>query len=309
MSTSKTADLSKAVSRSVFQVALAPSSQPQRTVSQTHAANGICPSTAVETDLTTPELCSDNEPELGGNSSIEDRPPSTPPTFDPPSLRRRAASTTGKNKDVDVNMELPGLARAQLEVPLSAVSPCGRRDSELFAKRPPTSPIPRDTPRKPRPPARLVHRKREPRQGGQSEDEDDPLSLSFTLPDAIKIPFQCSSEQHERVSRDRSRESRSGPQDASERRLTLDQEMRDARARSLLREADGDSLDSGLLVGVGTKRKEHGFLAHGGAGGLPVFMGDGYVDGAEVSGAEYVDENDGEQLPKVTGVRRKRTLR
>lgn len=207
-------------------------------------------------------------------------------------------------------MELPGFARrAQLEVPLPAVSPRARRDSELFAKRPPTSPMPRDTPRKPRPPARPVHRKPKPRQGGESEDDDDPLSLSFTSPDVIKVPHRRSSER-ETVSRDRSREteSRSGSQNVSARRLTLDQEMRDARARSLLREADGADLDSGLLVGVGTKSKKRGFLAHGGAGGLPVFMGDGYVDGAEVSGEEteeYIDEDDGDYLPqKATSVRR-----
>ena len=208
-------------------------------------------------------------------------------------------------------MELAGFARqAQLKVPLSAVSPRGRRDNELFTKRPPTSPIPHDTPRKPRPPARSVHRKWNPRQGGESEDEDDPLSLSFTSPDVIKTPSQCSSE-HECVSHET--ESRSGPQNASERRLTLDQEMRDARTRSLLCEADGADLDSGLLVGVGTKNKAHGFLAHGGAGGLPVFMDDGYVDSAEVSGEEteeYVDENDGEYLPqKTTSARRSSSMK
>lgn len=39
-------------------------------------------------------------------------------------------------------------------------------------------------------------------------------------------------------------------------------------------------LESGVLMGVGQRSKELGFLAHGGAGGDPVLMGVGYVDGA-----------------------------
>jgi len=45
-----------------------------------------------------------------------------------------------------------------------------------------------------------------------------------------------------------------------------------------------NELESGTLIGVGQKSKELGFLAHGGAGGDPVFMGVGYIEGA-------VDEN------------------
>jgi len=64
--------------------------------------------------------------------------------------------------------------------------------------------------------------------------------------------------------------------------------MRDARARSLLH--DNEDLDSGSLVSIGTRSKKRGFLAHGGAGGFPVFMGDGYVDGVE--GSEYEEDGD-----------------
>jgi hypothetical protein len=64
------------------------------------------------------------------------------------------------------------------------------------------------------------------------------------------------------------------------RRGTLDEELL----------AAGDDpqpdFDSGILVGVGTKSKKKGFLAHGGAGGVPVFMGEGYVDGVEGSNSE-----------------------
>jgi hypothetical protein len=63
-----------------------------------------------------------------------------------------------------------------------------------------------------------------------------------------------------------------------------------------------EDMDSGVLVGVGTRSKRRGFLAHGGAGGAPVFMGVGYVEGAEEDeaqeageyenrgGSEYADE-------------------
>jgi len=83
-----------------------------------------------------------------------------------------------------------------------------------------------------------------------------------------------------------------GLDNMSRRRLTLDQEIRDACARSLLRDDEDlqlqDDLDSGILVSVGTRSKKRGFLAHGGAGGLPVFIGEGYVDGAE--GSDYEDD-------------------
>lgn len=42
-----------------------------------------------------------------------------------------------------------------------------------------------------------------------------------------------------------------------------------------------DLEDDELLIGVGSRSKKKGFLAHGGAGGQPVFMGVGYVEGVE----------------------------
>lgn len=59
------------------------------------------------------------------------------------------------------------------------------------------------------------------------------------------------------------------------RRQTLDEEIRIAE--------DGGLLDSGVLVGVGTRSKKRGFLKGGGAAGTPVHMGVGYVIGAEES--------------------------
>lgn len=39
--------------------------------------------------------------------------------------------------------------------------------------------------------------------------------------------------------------------------------------------------DDGFYVGSGTRDRIHGFLAHGGAGGMPVFIGGDSVEGAE----------------------------
>ena len=49
-----------------------------------------------------------------------------------------------------------------------------------------------------------------------------------------------------------------------------------------------------ILTGVGTKRKDTGFLAHGGAGGTPVFMGEGNVIGVVNS----FEEEEGEETPR-----------
>ena len=65
------------------------------------------------------------------------------------------------------------------------------------------------------------------------------------------------------------------------RRRTLDEELRDVPI------GHHEDFDEAVLTGLGTRSKRHGFLAHGGAGGAPVFMGVGYVEGAEGNG-DYV---------------------
>jgi hypothetical protein len=77
---------------------------------------------------------------------------------------------------------------------------------------------------------------------------------------------------------------------------TLDEELRQAHAQSILHESGEEpDLDSGTFVGVGTRSKKKGFLAHGGAGGVPVFMGDGYVDGVEVGDDEREVDGGGDK--------------
>ncbi|KAI0033096.1 hypothetical protein K488DRAFT_85251 [Vararia minispora EC-137] len=63
------------------------------------------------------------------------------------------------------------------------------------------------------------------------------------------------------------------------RRRTLDQELFDAGGN--LRESDASDREPSILEASGECSARRGFLAHGGGGGIPVFMGVGYVEGAE----------------------------
>lgn len=69
------------------------------------------------------------------------------------------------------------------------------------------------------------------------------------------------------------------------RRPTLDEELEDAFRRQS-DSYDEHLLESGVFTGVGTRSKKKGFLARGGAGGEPVFMGEGYVEGVEIGEGE-----------------------
>lgn len=107
------------------------------------------------------------------------------------------------------------------------------------------------------------------------------------------------------------------------RRLTLDEELRDAHHLGFEDNGDENGEESAFFVGVGTRSKKHGFLAHGGAGGTPVFMGKGYVEGAEEEDGmqslhyesritdetvKYEDEeHDHEYPPRNTEARRRAT--
>lgn len=229
-----------------------------------------------------------------------------------------ASGNEKQRMDADVDIDMDGPQRQQR----AGGSPRIRRESELFSKRPPTSPMLLDTPRKPRPPARPLGRatprstarsKSKSGRDGDNEEEDDPLALSFSSPDVVALSsLQSKSKEpttaappaggtKKKKRRSPSRETYLEPRDpvpdsastrgdstnSARRRPTLDEELRQAHAQLLLDENDEEpDLDSGILVGVGTRSKQKGFLAHGGAGGVPVFMGDGYVDGVEVSDGE-----------------------
>lgn len=82
-----------------------------------------------------------------------------------------------------------------------------------------------------------------------------------------------------------------------ERRRTLDEELRTAeidlgQGREDRQNDDlhlSDLEGPAVLEGLGSKSKKAGYLAHGGAGGKPVFMGVGYVEGALAVEDEHHD--------------------
>lgn len=88
----------------------------------------------------------------------------------------------------------------------------------------------------------------------------------------------------------------------------MDEELRNASSEQ---EGGTDiSLDDGVLMGFGTMSKQRGFLAHGGAGGTPVFMGLGYVEGAEDPADEAaVDDEDDYPLTRFKSDSRRTGLR
>ncbi|KAG2133676.1 uncharacterized protein EDB93DRAFT_1174109 [Suillus bovinus] len=245
--------------------------------SRTHEFSGssnlslIGPSRSNETDITTPSLCSDNE--LGGDA--DGRMPSTPPG-------PRSAAVQSVHDEVieiiDVDME-------DKNNDIEKITP-SRPQSDIFKKRPPMSPLPVPTPTRARAPARAKGRKSLPTpertkrgatpkpksimlldEDDDSDDEDEPDELA--LPPKLKWRREAQPRVAEKLTAANSK---------GKRRLTLDEEL--ARARSSDRLAEL-GLESEELFGTGTGSKRRGFLAGGGAGGAPVFMGAGYVRGVE----------------------------
>ena len=165
----------------------------------------------------------------------------------------------------------------------------------IFEKRLPSSPFPNKSPRRPRPPSRIPRPTPNLAPPSQQEDhsEEDPFSLSFSFPDNTfpstaqrQTTSQLSTRSRDTYSSSpssgsSSRARRRSASRGSRRRRTLDEELRDIPINH-----HEDLADEAIFTGVGTRSKGHGFLAHGGAGGAPVFMGIGYVDG-------YVDGGEG----------------
>ena len=285
--------------------------------------------------------------------------------------------------------------RPTLHPPLPTVKtpprPKRHTDAEdLFAKRPPTSPLPlQHSPRKPRPPARRSEpsrpypptphpvrshsRSRQCAGRWDSGDEnEDPLSLRYSSSpepgrnlsvhalstasarrrqeqkqqnlDIAEVPLR---QRHPSVGSSRSSQksqhlqsknldlasSSSSSSARRKRRLTLDEELRDAHHLGSMYDEHEDD-ENVVLMGVGERSKKLGFLAHGGAGGIPVFMGAGYVEGAGETRSVHhgggitdddikyeddnVDEEQAEQLyegdddeyrPRTTGARRLATAK
>ncbi|RPD60995.1 hypothetical protein L226DRAFT_462661 [Lentinus tigrinus ALCF2SS1-7] len=144
----------------------------------------------------------------------------------------------------------------------------------------------------------------------ESEHDDAPVAGPSRIPrEASATSARSRSRSHSRShSHTQAESSQSRMSHHARRRLTLDEEVRRA-GESLWRESSEEperapsppqeDLDSGQLVALGTKSSRRGFLARGGGAGAPVFMGEGYVQGATADGE---DERSGR-----AGVRRSRS--
>ncbi|KAG1887164.1 hypothetical protein F4604DRAFT_1235963 [Suillus subluteus] len=230
-----------------------------------------------ETDITTPSLCSDNE--LGGDA--DGRMPSTPPG--PSSAVQSAHDEV--IEIIDVDMEDNNIDIEPVHKPITPSRP----QSAMFRKRPPMSPLPVPTPTRARAPARVKGRRSLPtpertKRGATpkpksimllDEDEDDD---DEDEPDELALPPKL---KWRREAQPRVAEKSTAATSKGKRRLTLDEELARARSSDRLVEL---GLESGELFGTGTGSKRRGFLAGGGAGGAPVFMGAGYVRGVEENG-------------------------
>ncbi|OAX34382.1 hypothetical protein K503DRAFT_774619 [Rhizopogon vinicolor AM-OR11-026] len=243
-----------------------------------------------ETDITTPSLCSDNEI---GDADV--RMPLTPP-----GPRHSAAHTTHDEviEIIDVDMDIE-----ELEPPHRHITP-SRPQGDMFRKRLPMSPLPVPTPRKPAAPARAKGRKYIPtpertKRGATpkpkgimllDEDDDDDEEDD----DELALPPRLQWKREDKPTAERDADVDRTTNIKGKRRLTLDEEL--ARARSSDRLAELD-VESGELTGTGTGSIRRGFLAGGGAGGAPVFMGVGYVRGAEEDAGRQL----GSRIPRLRG--------
>ncbi|KAF9533725.1 hypothetical protein CPB83DRAFT_902453 [Crepidotus variabilis] len=263
------------------------------------------------TDAPTPSLCSDNEMERD-ETSPDDQPPATPPTInvslgpsraffrftgngipvEPEKLRRSTSvqmNETSNNTSYTHNNVTP-IPVAGLYRPAEA---------NVFNKRLPTSPLPKQATRRPRSHVRSGTRTatRQPSPvNPHGSEEEDPLSLSFSSPEneeRSSKPTRSGSVSshnppiHEREPSSKSKRTRGSgsTSSSSTRRLTLDEELQNANSSSpipddMLDQEFYNDENSSIYTGVGTRSKRRGFLAGGGPAGMPVFMGVGYVDGA-----------------------------
>jgi len=258
-----------------------------------------------ETDVTTPSLSSDNDQD---ENSIEDRVPSTPPGPRATSAIQKSSDTNAREGHVaiiDVDME----EHSHPEPRTIGREPAPRRTSDMFKKRPPTSPIPFPTPRKPSAPARTKRGatpKPKTLHYSDSNNEDTAFPQAAPIPPISLIPVSKTGPTKSKTKpslagKGRPRSSlqqqnshtptSSGSGSSShkrkrthKRRQTLDEELRAAEARSSDMDQCNDELDpekeDDVFTATGIKSKRRGFLAHGGGGGVPVFMGVGCVQGA-----------------------------
>ncbi|KAF7312173.1 hypothetical protein MIND_00230100 [Mycena indigotica] len=199
----------------------------------------------------TPSLCSDVGREDEDDS--DDRFPSTPPLPIMPGRKVFVRAPGQRQVDVDMTDD-------------NTITPPRSKSTDMFAMRPPTSPMPpveQMSPRKPRPPGRTPRR---PPATLTVDDDEDELSIGFGRSLSKNKPLPSLS----RSSKASSVGSTSSLARKARHQPTLEEELRNASWSE-------EDLDSGVLIGVGGRPQNHSFLARGGAGGEPVVMGVGYI--------------------------------
>ncbi|KAJ7914882.1 hypothetical protein B0H13DRAFT_2001497 [Mycena leptocephala] len=137
----------------------------------------------------TPSLCSDKGREDDDDS--DERLPSTPPAAAPASnpympVRKLFVPPPRKEKEI-IDVDMDGRGHNTPPSPPRALAGSRRpphSTTDVFAKRPPSSPMPADSPRKPRPPPRTPRAPPAPPPPEDQDEEEDELSLSFDTQDA-----------------------------------------------------------------------------------------------------------------------------
>ncbi|KAJ3928278.1 MAG: hypothetical protein NXY57DRAFT_535324 [Lentinula lateritia] len=267
----------------------------------------------------TPSLCSDNDAEMDAERPEHNNDSSTPPST-PPGITARFTTPPKYTAEViDLEVDLVDEDDQHDHDPSEDQRQSRRRSSPhpsayLTTKRIPVSPLPNMSPKRPKPPASSRRRTRtstgrvtthpipatppshanlhDP-EHQDDEGDEDPLLLRLTgdEDDFVSLSSVLSQRQPPR------------------RRSTLDEEMRAAHRASLNVETQAgyseDELQNGVLVATGARSKNLGFLAHGGAGGPPVWMGEGYVLG--VGDIEEEQREDHRLSSKESGKEKSRT--
>ncbi|KAI0350033.1 hypothetical protein OH77DRAFT_1525180 [Trametes cingulata] len=324
---SSSSSVRSSTSRTSFLEMGPPRSQPSRP--RTNATLRIWPTgSTAETDLTTPSLCSDNENDHEHEDQLLDTPSDSGRnracSKDSKSVAVRSRDLGPEHEVIDVDaLETPPKVQPRTESPVED-------KKDLFSSRPPASPLPASskTPNKPKPPARAAKSKLPRRvpfpppelQRADESESDDPLAAAPARPESRGRAHTFHEDEPSRAGPSRVRrdssaspslrsQSRAGDKRSesrmsnhARRRLTLDEELRRAGDSLWLPsdeeeqgadtgEEEEEDMDSGTLVALGTRSSRRGFLARGGGAGPPVFMGEGYVQGAVAEDSPIVESS------------------